>query len=44
MLDKTNNKTTEGYMKIDDIPVYFTNYKLAMGESVRASLRKALLG
>jgi hypothetical protein len=43
MLDKTNNKTTEGYMKIDDIPVYFTNYKLAMGESVRASLRKALL-
>jgi hypothetical protein len=44
MLDKTNNKTTEGYMKIDDIPVYFTNYKLPMGESIRASLRKALLG
>jgi hypothetical protein len=44
MLDKTNNKTTEGYMKIDDIPVYFTNYKLPMGESVRASLRKALFG
>lgn len=43
MLDKTNNKKTEGYMKIDDIPVYFTNYKLAMGESIRASLRKALL-
>lgn len=43
MLDKSTNKTMEGFMKIDDIPTYFTNYKLAMGESVRRLLRRQLI-
>ncbi len=41
MFDKKRNKSYEGFIKISDIPTYFTNYKLFEGRlRIKTRLRK----